>query len=346
MKIWRIWGFLLIASSLSAGPTLGGKIYFDYTYDLTDGQHTVKGFNSFNVTRFYFGVQGKHYFSNTQKGYAGYRILLDGKDMGNGYFTAYVKYAYFEIGGVLPYTTLRLGQVPTPWVGFEEKIWGFRFVQKVFVDQFNYFGSTDRGVTVSYTSPKKFAQVALALVNGEGYHAPEVNKYKDMMGRLSIFPLAGSQSLLSGLGLHAYGHLGTPDQNQKRNRYIVAVSEKSKAFHLMGEVVLAEDGPADTPVKGGGFSVHGSIDLGKLLFAQRPAPKSFGLFFKYDQLDPNKDAQNDGVTEWVAGIFVHPCLFEASIPNVTLALNVVNVSYEDPTLKNDTEVRLNGEIRF
>ena len=346
MKGLRIFGLLVVASSLVAGPKVGGKIYFDYTYNLTDGEYTVKGFNSFNLTRFYFGVKGKHYFTEAEKGYAGYRIMLDGKDMGNGYYTVYVKYAYFELGGVIPLITLRLGQVPTPWVGFEEKIWGFRFLRKIFVDQFKYMSSTDRGVTFNYTSPKKYAQFALAYVNGEGYHKPEVNKYKDFMGRLSIFPMARSKGYLAGFGLHAYGQLGTPDQDVKRNRYIVAVSEKTKAFHLMGEYVIAEDGPADTLRKGGGISVHGSIDLGKLLYANGSNPRSFGFFFRYDMYDPDKDAENDGRTEIVAGFFMHPSLLKGSVPKATLALNVVNVSYENSDLKSDTQVRLNGEVRF
>ena len=331
---------LVAAGVLGAQPRVGGKIYFDYTYDLTDG---ARDYNSFNITRTYFTVKGRHFFSDEEKGYAGYRITLDSKDInGQGYYEVFVKYAYVEIGGVVPGLKVRLGQVPTPWIGFEEHIWGFRFLRKVFVDAAGYMSSTDRGLSVLFR--QNLVDLAVNVVNGEGYHSPEVGKHKDLMARLSLFPFAGSEGALAGLGLHGYGQLGTPATDFVRNRYIVALSEKTPFFHLMGEYVMMEDGPSNGKTRGSGLSVHGSVDLGK--FTNPEGNKSFGLFARFDQLDPDMDVNNDGYTEIVGGLFVHPCLFEASHPNVILSLNVLQRNYEDPNATDAMFLRLNGEIRF
>jgi len=331
---------LVAAGVLGAQPKVEGTIYFDYTYDLTDG---ARDYNSFNITRTYFTVKGKHFFSDEEKGYAGYRITLDSKDInGQGYYEAFVKFAYMEIGGLVPGLTVQLGQLPTPWISFEEHIWGFRFLRPVFVDAAKYMSSADRGLSVLFK--QNLVDLAVSVVNGEGFHSPEVSKHKDLMARLSLFPFAGSEGLLAGLGLHVYGQLGTPAQDLVRNRYIVALSEKTPVFHLMGDYVMTEDGPANNKTKGIGLSVHGSVDLGKLMNPE--GNKSFGLFARFDQLDPNVDVDKDGWTEIVGGLFVHPCLFEASHPNVTLSLNVLQKDFEDPNATDAMFLRLNGEIKF
>ncbi len=331
---------LVAVGVLGAQPRVGGKIYFDYTYDLTDG---TGGYNSFNITRTYFTVRGRHFFSEQEKGYAGYRITLDSRDInGQGYYEVFVKYAYVEIGGVVPGLKIRLGQVPTPWIGFEERIWGFRFLRPVFVDAARYMSSTDRGVGVLFKHRR--VDLAVNMVNGEGYHRPEVSKHKDWMARLSLFPFAGSEGVLAGLGLHAYGQMGYRNADTVRNRYIVALSEKTPLFHFMGSYVMTEDGPVSNKTRGKGLSLHGSVDLGKLMDPE--GNRSFGLFARLDQLDPDVDVANDGYTEIVGGLFVHPCLFEASSPNVILSLNVLQRNYEDPNVADAVFLRLNGEIRF
>ncbi len=337
----RTFGWLLVAAGvLGAQPRVGGRIYFDYTYNLMDG---ARDLNSFNLTRTYFTVRGKHFFSDAEKGYAGYRITLDSKDInGQGYYEVFVKYAYVEIGGVVPGLKVRLGQIPTPWVVFEDRIWGFRFLRKVFVDAAGYMSSTDRGLSVLVK--KKIVDAAVNVVNGEGFRNPEVSKHKDLMARLSLFPFAGHKGLLSGLGLHAYGQMGFRNADTVRNRYIVALSEKTPFFHLMGNYVMTEGAPYDNRTRGRGISLHGSVDLGKLMNPE--GNKSFGFFARLDRLDPNVDVDNDGWTEILGGLFVRPCLFEASHPNVILSLNVLQRDYEDPGATDETLLRLNGEIRF
>ncbi len=336
------WWLLMLVGTLGAQPRVAGKIYWDYTYDLRDN---AQGYNAFNITRAYFTVRGKHRFQEEGTGYAGYRITLDAKDINaTGYYEVFVKYAYFEMGGVFPGLTLRVGQVPTLYPNVVEKVWGFRFLRKVFVDQMGYMSTTDRGLTLQYRTPNRILDFALAVVNGEGYHAPEVDRNKDGMARVSVYPWRASEGILQGLGIHLYGQFGKPDDQQVRHRYIGALSFVTPSFRAMGEFVRTEDGPRTRPIRGQGISVHASVDFGTWMDAS--GSRSFGLLFRYDHLDPDVNRPGDARTDLIAGAFLRPCLIEASHPNVIMALNVVHVSFEDPGQPTDVRIRLNGEIKF
>ena len=346
-RLWMMGLLLTFASSLDATPEVSGKMYLGYFYMLTDGSSTVRGQNQFGLTRFYLTLSGKQPFVDGNPAYLGYNLTLDAGDVnGSGYYESYVKYAYLEMGNMVPGVVIRLGQVPTPWVGFEESIWGFRFMNKVLVDQNGYLGSTDRGMFVGYHPASGMLDLAFSLVNGEGYHRPEVNAQKDVMGRLSLYPFRGSGSFLTGLGIHVYGQRGRVDARTRRNRYIAALSMVGDLGRLMGEWVQLQDGPDSAYVTGQGISFYGSLDLGRWWMPD--AGRSFGVVFRYDQLDPNTDAArtHDGQTMVLGGVFVRPCLFLRSLSNVIFSVNVLHFTYEDPGKQADTYLRFNAEVKF
>ncbi|MCF6191990.1 MAG: hypothetical protein L3J76_02495, partial [Candidatus Hydrothermae bacterium] len=288
---------------------------------------------------------GQQPFVQGEPAYLGYNLTLDaGNIHGSGYFESYVKYAYLEMGNMLPGLVVRFGQNPTPWVGYEEHLWGFRFLSKVFVDLFGYMSSTDRGLSVLYRPASGKAEVHLSVVNGEGYHGSEVNASKDVMGRLSVFPLAGSSSFLSGLGLHVYGQQGRVTTDTVRNRYIAGLSLVGDLGRIMGEWIQTQDGASASPRNGQGYSLFGSVDLGRWLMPE--AGRSFGVLFRYDQRDPNTSVSNDGTRMVIGRLFVRPCLFLRSLNNVVFAVNVLHYSYEDPAKQADTYVRFNAEVKF
>ncbi len=344
---WMVALAFLMVAGLQANPDVSGKMYMGYTYMLTDGARTVNRHNQFAVTRFYLTVSGKRSFVEDKAAYLGYNLTLDAKDIhGTGYYESYVKYAYFEMGNLFPGVVVRFGQNPTPWVGFEEKIWGFRFMNKVFVDYFGYMSSTDRGLSLGYHAPSDMVDLYLSLVNGEGYHGNEVNASKDVMVRLSLFPFSQASSFLSGLGLHVYGQQGRVDSNTRRNRYIAGLSLVGDLGRVMGEWIQAQDGPDNAYTTGQGFSLFGSVDLGRWLMPGMD--RSFGIVFRYDQLDPNTaaSATQDKESTLIGGLFVRPCLFLRSLNQVIFSVNVLHTTYEDPAKQADTYARFNAEVKF
>ncbi len=345
----RLMGAFLALSALpllAGSPKVGGKLYIGYFYETTDGEKTTRDYNYFHFTRFYFTVKGKHLFSEEGKAYIGYKFTTDAKDINKkGYYEVFIKYAFLEIGELLPGLKIRLGQLPTPWIGNEEHIWGFRFVDPVMVDKFKYMSSTDRGLGFVYKSPQNFVEVMANIANGEGYHKSERTKHKDGMGRVSIFPLAMMENkYLKGFNVLGYAHYGFYNEDTVRNRYIVGVAEKTGVINFMVSYFIGQDGPSSNPIQANGISAHGFIDIGKIIFTE--VKRSFGFFFRYDKIDPNADTTNDGIQYITGGIFARPCVFIQSTDKAIISLNISRTQYEDSKKNPDMILRLNAEIKF
>lgn len=335
----------LSALPLFAGSAeVGGKLYIGYFYELTDGNSTTRDSNYFHLTRFYLDVKGKHPFSEEGKAYIGYRLTTDAGDINKkGYYEVFIKFAFLEMGELLPGLKIRLGQIPTPWIGNEERIWGFRFIDPVMVDKFKYMSSADRGLGIVYKAP--FVDIEANIVNGEGYNKPERTKHKDGMGRLSVYPFAMMDNkYFKGFSILGYGHYGFYNEDTVRNRYIFGIAENTGVINFMVSYFIGQDGPSSKPVNANGISAHGFIDIGKLIFTD--VKRSFGFFFRYDKLDPNTDKADDGIQYMTGGIFTRPCVFIQSTDKAIISLNVSRTQYEDSQKKPDMILRLNTEINF
>jgi hypothetical protein len=142
---------------------------------------------------------------------------------GNGktqYFTQ-MKYAYFDYtplntddGLAL---TFSLGMIPNQWISNIEKYYGYRGVAKTFTDYSwvtgqkilknsvtgkaysvvtstgSFFSSSDIGLTTKLSLPKKYADLYVSILNGNGFRNEgfDQNRFKDVMVTGFIYPLAG-----------------------------------------------------------------------------------------------------------------------------------------------------------
>ncbi len=184
-------------------------------------------FNEFAVKRGYIT------FDKSLNKYLSGRIApdltIDKEGDGEGDLEMRLKYCYVEIkdeGSYSVFTSpkLLIGEVPTPFIDFEEKINAYRVVASQYLDDMKIFSSADFGVTtsvllggkvdegyqksVSNTYPGKFGSIAVGVFNGGGYHALEYNNNKTLQWRLSIRPmperLPGLQ--FSYAGVHGKGN--------------------------------------------------------------------------------------------------------------------------------------------
>jgi hypothetical protein len=106
--------------------------------------------------------------------------------------------------------TFEVGVLPNYWINNIEKYYGWRGVQKTLTDYSwttsasrsgttvsrktgSYFSSADLGMTVKFTFPEKYADLNVALLNGNGYKnlAYDQNRFKDLMVTGFIYPLQG-----------------------------------------------------------------------------------------------------------------------------------------------------------
>ena len=131
--------------------------------------------SKFELRRAYF--QLKAYLLEDPKSY--YRVTMDASTHGSStdYQSVIVKYAYLYLNNVLPFTGVELGQVHRPWIDYEEhNSWGYRDIQKVFVEDGNgahLTNSADLGF--NFKTKTKYFDSEIGMFQGEGYHTAEAN---------------------------------------------------------------------------------------------------------------------------------------------------------------------------
>jgi len=352
-----------LASPQAKKVELGGKTYFHYRYVVSSD--SLKSYNAFDISRAYLSLDASLSKMDKVGRRIGFHLTTDltrlndlgraGRDTvtnlavvvpsseADGYLMRFLKYAYLEFADVRPGLSFRFGQSPAPWAPYEEKIWGYRWVEKVFADTEGKLSSTDMGVSALYSLPRGFGSLHFALVNGEGYHVAEPNKYKDLMGRISFHPFVMSK-ILSGMMLHLYYGYGVRSEDVVRNRGVVGLSWDLFVLRAMGEYLFTEDGPSGAEQKGAGKSFFLSVDSCKLKGIARRDRRllgwSCGLFFRYDKFDPDTSRENDAHSRMILG---YQRLLERG---VGVSLNYRQLSFENEDKTSQSEAFLNFLVKY
>lgn len=128
------------------------------------------------------------------------------------YFTQ-IKFGYFDY---TPLTTddglaltFSLGIIPNSWTSNMDKYYGYRGVAKTFTDydwttsvvrsgntvkvtSGSFFSTADLGMTTKLSLPKKYADLYVSILNGNGFRNEgfDPNRFKDIMVTGFIYPLA------------------------------------------------------------------------------------------------------------------------------------------------------------
>ncbi len=274
---------------------LGATIYTHYGYDLTDGSD---GYNEFAVDRAY--LYGKAKISKRLSA----RLTLDvGRfdalvdSTGTEYtldtkYRAFLKHAYLEWKDWAPGMSVRAGMIDTPYVPYQEKFLGTRWIGKVFTDSQKVLGSADLGVNLAGEHAGGVVSWGAAVMNGEGYDKLEVNAGKSVQARLSVDPLAKKDK--SKLPITAFvNYNGQGPDADAILTYVGALGYKMPYLTLWGEYV----GRSQGDISGSGYSA-----------TLMPGMPKYGyLLVRYDHFDPDgatdKDA-NDAISAGLAHDFV------------------------------------------
>ena len=171
---------------------LEGLIYADLTsYKSTNNAGLDTKVQSARVERAYF--TGKYYFNDDWM----MRITTDvslnsalnaaGKN--NNIF---LKYAYLEGKLAGDAVVLRLGQSHTPWIDYEQGLWGHRYHSKVMIDSNGYDASSDVGVGLKGKLADGKLGYFVTLTNGAGYsHIDRTGNSMDFDARVGVYPIKG-----------------------------------------------------------------------------------------------------------------------------------------------------------
>lgn len=189
---------LLESSKISTQIFLGYRYY----------EEGNGNFNEFSVKRGYINFEKS--LNKNLSGRITPDLTIDKEGDGEGDLEMRLKYCYVELKdedgyGIFTSPKLLIGEVPTPFIDFEEKVNAYRVVASHYLDDMKIFSSADFGVTttvllggkvdegyqksVSNAYPGKFGSIAVGVFNGGGYNALEYNNNKTLQWRLSLRPM-------------------------------------------------------------------------------------------------------------------------------------------------------------
>lgn len=358
-----------VAQSSAADVKMGGVLFAQYSMIGSDKDvngNAAKGWNSFDVSRVYMTADVK--VDEHWKG----RALLEGQTNiagggadtgGNAVFVkqAFIEYANLMDSGV----NVQFGQIPTIWTGYAEAIWGRRYIRKVATDEAGVLNTADKGVSVWAALPAGLGNVQAMMVNGEGVKTTEAQpgtsgRGKDYALRIGLTPFAAVE-MLKNVQLHGYIHQGRipytttlADKNRARNRVVGAVSYKDEMWHAMYEYWYAHTG-SDTATevsKSKGYSMHGSINLGKLV----PMAEGVSLVARHDRYDLGAfsggvvGGADSTVTDYLPRTLTIVGVEKTFNPNVRFAFDVTNEKRQtgaaNPASTHGRTTTSNRDVRY
>lgn len=310
-------GRLLQAQTPSV--TVGGVAYAQFLYQLKDSaNHT----NNFDVTRAYINVNGKFAYG------VGSRVTGDIYRNADGSLAYRLKYAYASWSPEKSGLTFKFGEVQTPWIDYEEGLWGYRMQGTIAVDRNGFMTSSDFGLSMDGSWGYDRFNMTVGVYNGEGYSKVPGDQRKDIMGRASLKLLnsdVGGRD--GGLRITGYAQLGKPTSGGKRQRFIGMLSYRSKLLTLAAEYAAAKDtvtSPAAPEKNARIISGFGVLRI--------PNSK-LEIIGRVDSYDPNSDVDGDRQTRIIAG-----AAYNVS-SNLRVLLDLDNVSYQSTPIPAQEAVR-------
>jgi hypothetical protein len=237
-----------------------------------------------------------------------------------------LKYAFLDFNTLFAFsdtfkkTKLTIGMQQNPLIEWEERLYGYRFVNTVPWD-FLGFSSALLGVDlhgpVEFNS-KRYLDYSIGVFNNASYRQLEQSEKKQVAARLTYFPL-GAKSDLDGLGFTGFYNFGytnvTPDSGVNFPLYRVAAlvhyTFKKNAYEIAGEFDAGrnaftssnffsgaapqdEFGLATTQYAGFDAMVkaiqntNGTIQRGYIAFGHAQIPRSpFTVFATFHSFSPN-----------------------------------------------------------
>ncbi len=283
--------------------TLEGRAYFTYWYDLQDEQKRDEGEkephnNSFELTRFYFGVRARlapwlslrltsdvgperKRVKTSSGGDPGHTHEVDGEQS----LQFFIKYAYMD-ATLAQGLVLRAGVVDHPYSNYLDDFWGYRFVFKNVGDEEKVYDSADAGFQLRYTLPQNMGLLAVGAFNGAGYkNSRDSDGAKDAWLFFHLTPLRGMGELAGRFGLAGWVSHGVNLGSDAPTHLVYSGSltyqcpTVTLAYQFLGNGL--ESGGSDDRIWGMGHGAYLKVSL----------PENLGILGRFAYWDA--DSKND-----------------------------------------------------
>ncbi|HZL10141.1 MAG TPA: hypothetical protein VFC65_09095 [Prolixibacteraceae bacterium] len=237
------------------------RVFSNFHSTFSDGDSQ----SAFEVTRVYLGYE--HHFSEEFSGTVVYDVANPAA--GKLEMTAFVKNAFLNYKH--SNVSVDFGIIPTTQFKVQESFWGYRYLGKVFQDEYSFAASADLGTSVSYQF-NNFVSADVAITNGEGYKKLQSdNIFKTAFG-LTLNPvksltIRGMADFMDNQSTYA-GFVGF-----KTNKFSLGAEYNYQKNHLM---------------------VAGTDYFGPSFYGTVIVSKKAKFFARYDDLQSNTPS---GATE-------------------------------------------------
>ncbi len=279
-----------LAAPLAAqdGPTVtvSGVGYLHYRYQLgTDSSLTPPAHaNNFDVDRTYVTIAGKLGDGLSTR----ITTDVDGRKAAGNQLTLRLKYAYLAWKPEGSALTYKFGQIQTPYIDFEEALWGYRMQGPIAMDRIGYLTSSDIGLSVDGSWQRDAVNLTAGVYNGEGYSKAPGDQHKDVAARLSIrLAATDATGKTGGLRLTGFAQVGRSNGGGTRQRFLGLLSYQTRAITLGAEYAVTKDSTAADSPETAGRVISA--------FAVYNLPASpLAVIGRVDRWDPNTDVTPDG----------------------------------------------------
>ena len=277
---------------------LSGVGWAIYRYQVEDKSKSneLRSWNSFDVDRVY--LTGAYAVDERYKWFT----TLEASNKA-GVLSLFLKKAYLQVKEPFHWSssTLWFGQFDHQIVGPQEKVWGFRSISRVGLDEFLGVSSAQVGAGLSQSAAGGRFDWALTVGNERPYNRESTHKYKTGVARVTLTPAGSEQGKRFHLMLGAQVNSDAPKAADNLNTlFSVFPYWQSERATAALEVDLAND--KSSVVSQGEVKV--STKHSRLIggFASVAVSPRIRLVGRVEQFDPNTDKKNDAVLNVIGGV--------------------------------------------
>ena len=301
------------------------KIFWNYHNDFTKD---VTKKSAFELKRVYLGY--KHNFSENISTKVTYDI---GSNPSGSEYTAYVKIAQLD-WKLNPKLKLSMGLIGNKQFNDQEKLWGYRYTYKGFLNEFKFGASADLGINSEFIINPKL-KVNLFVFNGEGYKALQDDDGYQRVGTSFIYSI--SNKIFGKIYLDSH-----PSKDAKAiTNSSIFLGYNNSDIKLGVEYGKIKNGRTYKNAEDGhnrdGYSV----------FAIKSLKNNFEIYARYDSISSNIlssqtipwNNNNDG------SLLIFGTQYQA-VKGVKFNLNYRLFNFNNSIINNKSAVFLNAEFKI
>lgn len=250
----RVLGALIVLVAATVGGVqaqsvdVGGRVYMDYFYNVSDPDPNAEGRNGFQYRRLYLTTDYKlsEEFSGRARLEAPENVATGGGGSLSGVKVKDLSLTWNYTGE----HTATVGVTPPPAFGIAEDFWGYRSLSKVVMDRQGIANSRDFGLRVD--GPllgDGTLRYAAMVANNSNTAFQENDDYKRVYGQLRARP---TERLLFVAGAD---YEGAPDGNEARVSVLAGYTGSSFRVGIDAYYQSIQTGPDGTDIGGSLFGI-------------------------------------------------------------------------------------------